>query len=160
MGRYLLAAFVLIAMAACQGGSGQMAHPGTIAPRSVANIAERASFPVRLPARLSEHRVLNVGWVAAADGSIRHVSFDLVAGGGAIVTVDQAGDADFGLVHSLVSETTALGTRQVGAETWRAFGAPSLAGFLLVHRDRAGIEIAVSGDATLDELAAVAASLR
>jgi hypothetical protein len=161
MARHAAIAVALATLAAgCLGGSSRPERPGTISPRSLERAAERAGFPVRLPDPLGERNVLNVTWVTAGNGSVGELSFELVAPGGGIVTVDQAGGAEAGLIRTLVADTTLLGSRKIGTGRWNAYRAPRLAGLLLVHRDQTGVETAVSGDASLEALTAVAASLR
>src|SRR5919109_721068 len=129
MVRRAVAAVVLATLlAGCLGDSRRSEDPGLLAPSSLEKAARRATFPARLPAPLEEQKLLYVAWVTADDGSVGQLSFDLVAPGGRIVTVDQAADATSGLVRSLVADATPLGPWQIGAERWKAYRAPLLAG--------------------------------
>jgi hypothetical protein len=146
---------VPLALAGCSrgGGSKPAAEPlGDIGWGTGLRIAERASFPVRVPPE--RYRLLT----ASETGD--SVSFMLLTPRGHLVSLEQAADRSAGLERSLAGGATALGSERITAGvTWRLFRAPALGGLLLLWTDPHGPVVALHGDTSRAELRDLATSL-
>jgi Protein of unknown function (DUF4245) len=165
MGRSAALLLVALALAGCSLGSGSepAAEPrGDIGWSRGLRIAERASFPVRVPAE--RYRLVTASWTGNS------VTFDLLTPRGRLVSLEQASDRSAisfsartlrsGLERSLTQGAIPLGVERIAGKEWRVFWAPALGGLLVVRSDSRGLVVALHGDTTRTEFRDLAASLR
>lgn len=157
--RSLGAALVLVTCACgCFGGGSTATDDGTLDPVVLTRTANDATFQVRVPLPRSEYKLLTVGRLTGPDGHYA-VDFDLVAGDGPILKVDQAAGSSVGVARSYTVGARALGSESIGPAVWRVYDSPAAGGFVYVTRYRDGVEVVLSGGTDRGPLRSLARSL-
>jgi Protein of unknown function (DUF4245) len=156
--RSTVAALALIACACGCFGGGDEEDDGTLDPVALERTADDATFRVRVPARWkTEYKLLNVGRGTAPSGHYM-VNFDLVAGDGPILTVDEGVNANAGVARSYTRGARALGSERLGSVLWTVYDQPDV-GLVYVTTYRDGVEVVVSGGTGRGPLRSLARSL-
>lgn len=147
-------------LSGCFGGGGGEEDGGTLDPTALDRTVERATFRVRVPARLrSDYELLNLGSLTGPRGHYA-VDFDLVAGDGRILTVDQGEDADVGVIRAYTSGARALGRDRIGLAVWHVYDQPDVGGLVYARRYADGVEVVLAGGTDRGPLRTLARSLR
>lgn len=150
-----LAAVLLLA--GCFGGGGK--DDGTLDPVVLGRIADRATFQVRMPARLgTEYRLLSVGRLTGENGHYG-VDFDVVAGDGPILSLQEAENAGVGVIRTSTKGASLLGRERLGDGSWSVYDQPSVGGLVYARRYEDGVEVVLVGDAERGPLRALARAL-
>jgi hypothetical protein len=157
--RTLGAGLVLVTcVCGCFGGASPATDDGTLDPIVLARTVDDATFHVRVPSLRSQYKLLNVGRLTGPHGHYA-VDFDLVAGNGPILTVDQAEGCSAGVARSYTDGARALGGEHIGPAVWRVYDSPAVGGLVFVTRYRDGVEVALFGGTSRGPLRSLARSL-
>jgi hypothetical protein len=139
---------------------GQQARPGVDVTRQAARLRAAAPYQTFAP------RGLPAGWVATSsritgtrtDGPVAwHLGCRTARGGYAAVEESDENSAAF--VPRMANRDRPEGMRQVAGATWERYYRPDKRQYSLARR-LPGVTLVVTGTASYDELAALAAALR
>jgi len=143
----------------CFGGGAEEDDDGALDPAVLDRTVENASFRVRVPEGWrSTYKLLNVGRVSGPTGHSA-VSFDLVAGTGPVLTVDEGANAGAGVARSYTNGARALGSERVGSAVWRVYDQPAVAGPVYVTTYDDGVEVVLAGGTDRGPLRSLARAL-
>jgi len=156
--RIFAVAALTLCLAGCFGGGAGEEEDGTLDPSVLSQAADRATFHVRMPVRLDEYKLLNVGRVSGPDGHYA-VDFDLVTAGGPILTVEQAVDAGVGVIRAWTKGARLLGSERIGPALWRVYNQPSAGGLVYARTYRDGVGVVLAGGMDRGPLRSLARSL-
>ena len=149
-----------VALAICLSGcfsGGAREKDGALDPAVLDRTVQEASFHVRVPERWrTSYKLLNVSRVTGPEGHYM-VSFDLGAGTGPVLTVDEGGRAL--ACRAYTDGARDLGSERVGAALWRVYDQSAAGGLVYVTKYPDGVEVVLVGGTDRGPLRSLARAL-
>jgi hypothetical protein len=87
------------------------------------------------------------------------VSFDLVAGSGPVLTLDEGENAAAGVARSYTRGAHSLGSERIGSAVWHVYDQSDVGGPVYVTTYPDGVEVVLAGGADRGPLRTLARSL-